>query len=312
MFAQSVEEFVSPIGVLFIEGYDPTSDWLSSETLYQIAASMNPGQVHLFSARELHRNESLLSALVSNNRLTLHTETLAQFLSQGEDSGKIELGITPADVAFGQNVRIAGRTVAVPQNLFQQINATGRLITELAFAPLRPQSRDAKYADFRQFLYQSSDRPAWEGYAKGFAFRRAFQDGLRDIIRKSADSASRKSEPIILHGPTGSGKTVALGQLAFDLQKEGRYTVLFIDRSIRQVRNETVDSFCLWAENQKAPAVIIVCDGMLELRDYRKLDLYLRSRGRKSVLVGSCYQTDANYQNISNGVVNCGNGEGRV
>lgn len=302
VLADAIPDLLTPLGMLCIEGYDPTTDWFTPEALYQALASLNPGRCHLFSAGEAHRNSGLLSTLASEGKLTLHAETLAQFLAESADVGFLQLGQTPAEAEFGHTLRINGRSVAVPDELLRQIQTTARLVTELAFAPLKAQSRDVKYAEFRTFLYQSSHRPEWEGYARGFAFRRAFQAGLVQTIKKETENLSLRSEPVFLHGPTGSGKTVALGQLAFDVQKEGNQPVVFIDRHVRQVRKETIDRFCNWAEDAGAPAVIVIWDGMLDPRQYRELNRYLRSRGRRCLIVGTCYQTDANNQSLVNSI----------
>ena len=302
ILADAIPELITPLGVLCIEGYDPATDWFTPEALYQALCTLNAGQGHLFNAGEQHRTDQYLSALTSEGKLTFHEQTLAQFLADTATAGWLQLGQTPAEAEFGHSIRAGGRTVVVPGQHLRQIQTTARLVTEMAFAPLLPQSRDVRYAEFRHFLYHSSNRPDWEGYARGFAFRRAFQNQLAHTLNKTRENRSLRSEPIILHGPTGSGKTVALGQLAFDVQKEGVHPVIFIDRYVRQVRKESVDEFCNWAENQGAPAVIVIWDGMLDPRQYRELDQYLRSRGRRCVIIGTCYQTDANYQALAKGV----------
>jgi hypothetical protein len=302
VLADALPDLITPIGFLCVDAYDPSSDWFSPEAFFQAFSTLNPRQAHIFSAGEAHHKDPFLRALEAEEKLILHAETLAQFLTEAAESGWLQLGQTPAEAAFGQSLRVAGKSVAVPDQIFRQVQSTGRLITELAFAPLKPQSRDVRYADFRTFLYQSSYRPEWESYARGFAFRRGFQAEFSRVVKRRLESLSLRSEPVILHGPTGSGKTVAMGQLAFDLQKDGQYPAIFIDRSVRQLRKESIDQFCNWAEDQGAPAVVVVWDGMLELRDYRALDQYLRSRGRRCVLIGSCYQTNVNYEGFKKGV----------
>ena len=302
VLASAVPELLTSLGILCIEGYGPSEDWLGSESLYQFIANLGEDQTHLFSATEYQRNDPLLRALADEGKVTFHNETLAQFLLKASDAGWITLGQTPAETEFGKTIRVAGRGIQVPEQYLRLIQTTGRIITEMAFAPLKPQNRDARYTDFRHFLYQSSYHPEWEGYARGFAFKRPFQAQLWQKVRNQVDTPSLRREPVIVHGPTGSGKTVALGQLAFDLQKEGVCPVVFIDRNVRQMRRESVDQFCNWAEDHGAPAVVVIWDGMQEAREYRSFNQFLRSRGRRSVLVGSCYQTDVAGKELPNSV----------
>jgi hypothetical protein len=302
VLANGLPELLTSLGTLCIEGYELSNDWLSNEALYQIIANLDLDQTHLFSANESHRNDTYFRTLADEGKLTFHNETLAQFLSEAADAGWISLGQTLAEADFGKSLRIAGRSIEVPEHHLRQIQTTGRIITELAFAPLKPQSRDARYADFRNFLYQSSYHPDWEGYARGFAFKRPFQAQLFQTVRNQIESPSIRGEPVVVHGPTGSGKTVALGQLAFELQKEGKCPVVFIDRNVRQIRRDLIDQFCIWAEEQGSHAVVIIWDGMQETREYRRFNQFLRSRGRRSVLVGSCYQTDVAGHELPNAV----------
>lgn len=294
VLADALADLISPLGVLFIESYEPSTDWLNSELFYQFCSKLSLDQAHLFSAGEDHWNNTFLKELVRAGKLTFHQQSLAQFLAEAAELGWIDLGQMPAETTFGQSIRIAEHVVTIPEQIFQRIHTTARLVTELAFAPLPKQSRDVRYSEFRNFLYQSSYRPEWEGYARGFAFRRTFQEELWQTARSRIENVPRRREPVVLHGPTGSGKTVALGQLAFDLQKEGKFPVVLIDRNVRQIKKEAIDQFCNWAEDQGATAVAVIWDGMMEPKEYRALDQYLRSRGRKCVVIGSCYQTDAN------------------
>ena len=47
---------------------------------------------------------------------------------------------------------------------------------------------------------------------------------------------------------------------------------------------------------------MVIWDGMQEAREYRSFNQFLRSRGRRSVLVGSCYQTDVAGKELPNSV----------
>ena len=215
VLASAVPELLTSLGILCIEGYGPSEDWLGSESLYQFIANLGEDQTHLFSATEYQRNDPLLRALADEGKVTFHNETLAQFLLKASNAGWITLGQTPAETEFGKTIRVAGRGIQVPEQYLRLIQTTGRIITEMAFAPLKPQNRDARYTDFRHFLYQSSYHPEWEGYARGFAFKRPFQAQLWQKVQNQVDTPSLRREPVIVHGPTGSGKTVATRSARF-------------------------------------------------------------------------------------------------
>jgi hypothetical protein len=301
--AASIPALLTPLGVLCVDGYDPASDWFDKDQFYQAAAGLGSGQIHWFSAPEAAIDDYVVRALLEGGQLVLHKESLAQALLVLRSDGTISRDEDFDENAWVRRIRIAKRIIAVPEETFRQIHTTGRLITEQAFAPLKKLSREQTYSEFRSFLYESSHSPLWEGYSRGFAFRRDFQKTLEDSVRAQLahPSARRRAEPIILHGATGSGKTVALGQMAFDLQAEGQYPVIFVDRGTR-FRGDTIDRFCQWAEDAEAGAVVIVWDGMMSPREYLDIHSFFTSRGRKFVLVGSAYQTDVNFQQPKNSV----------
>ena len=58
-----------------------------------------------------------------------------------------------------------------------------------------------------------------------------------------------QNDPIILHGQTGTGKTVALGSIAYRVRDEGKYPVLFIERKSQRLSNNDLEAFCKWAED---------------------------------------------------------------
>ena len=53
--------------------------------------------------------------------------------------------------------------------------------------------------------------------------------------------------------------------------------------------NSDIDECCRWLEDHGASATLIVWDGMVQQSDYRELQGYLASRGRKAAVVGSSY-----------------------
>ena len=124
------------------------------------------------------------------------------------------------------------------------------------------------------------------------AFARHFEQLLYREVKSQLELVSTKDlqrEPIILHGQTGTGKTIALGKLAYRVRKERRYPVLFIERKTRRPQNADIDTFCKWAEDEGAQSCLVIWDGMEEVEQYYNLLQYLVGRGRKVVVVGSHY-----------------------
>lgn len=132
---------------------------------------------------------------------------------------------------------------------------------------------------------------------------------------KDADSKERKEKPIMLCGQAGSGKTNALGALAYRIFKEQTYPVIYIpDPDIQQigsVRQNTVGELETRPSNEFSyleqlirqiesrtrfpePTLIIwdtSCRMKSELNKANKLLQYLRSAGRQVQIVCTSYIT---------------------
>lgn len=290
LMANRIPDLITPIGTLAIEGYSSQDDWFSPRELFPVINSLEKGQTHLFSASKDIEKDDRLSFLIKQGKIIIHTESLAECLVQATETGMIKMGERYDDVDFAHQVRIENKKNSIPPHLWHEISSTAHILIESTYLPLPIQSNDKQYADFRQFLFKSAYSPQWEGYARGFAFTREFEGSLRNIIDQRLRSAKSRSIITLLHGQTGTGKTVALGHLAYDIQKQGKYPVVFIERSTGRIKREAIDRYCEWAEEKGAVVTLLIWDGMQQPADYYDMLSYLQSRGRKVCLIGSCYR----------------------
>jgi len=223
----------------------------------------------------------------------LYSESLATFLVKGEEAGFLRLGKRPDEEEHGRHIQLGEKILAVPSHIWNQVSMSAMILDDAILIAPTPLSEEKRYYEFRDFLAESSIKPVWSGYERGFAFHRDFETKLNEVTHKRLKSSELQKEgPIILHGQTGTGKTVALGALAYEIRKEKKHPVLFIERRPRLPINSDIDHFCKWAENLGAPSTLIVWDGMLDPAHYSDLLRYLTGRGRKVVVVGSCYKRD--------------------
>lgn len=291
--AGRLPEIITPFGVLVVEGYAGDRDWFSPrEDLFPILDKFNPSQVHIFSVTEELKKNPYIVHLVNGDKLTLHSESLAAYLSRGEEAGFLQLGIRPEEEEHGRRIQLGEKILTVPSNIWNQVSTTAIILDDSILIASPPLSEEKRYYEFRDFLAESSTRPVWSGYDRGFAFHREFETKLDELVHERLKSNELQKEPVILHGQTGTGKTVALGALAYKIRKERKYPVLFIERKNQLPTNSDLDSFCKWAEDNGASSTLIVWDGMFEHNQYYDVLRYLVGRGRKVVLVGSCYRLD--------------------
>lgn len=295
--AHRLPEAITPFGTLIIEGYANDEDWFTPKDLFPIVDSLNIGQTHLFSATKEIKEHPLIKHLVEAGKLVLYDSTLASFILKGEEVGLLKTGAKPIEQDYSHRLQLEGTSLVVPLNLWNLVSRSASILDESSILEPPHISADKKYQEFRNFLAESSLRPIWSGYARGFAFDRDFETRLRSIANEKLKSRTLQSDPIVLHGQTGTGKTVALGHLSYIVKKEGNHPVLFIERKSHPPSSSDIDAFCKWAEDSGFQSTLVVWDGMLDnesLEQYTDLLKYLVGRGRKVVLVGSSYKLDSN------------------
>lgn len=288
--ARRIPDLVTPMGVLAIDGYG-LRDWFQSSSLAPILSDLNPGQAHLFSSpTELEDPD--LAELVRLGILVAHHESLAEVISSGAALGSIRLG--PLGAGGSSNtVELVGDVHTVPTDLWNRVRATATILDDSVLAQPRPLSPEARYREFRAFLGSGAGVPDWTNYVRGFAYPRHFESDLKGVVTRALGTTGLQEHPVLLHGPTGSGKTVALAALALRVRQQRRFPVIYVERRAQPPSFGDIDSFCEWAERAGAAATLVCWDGMLPESEYREALRYLASRGRNVVIVGTTYKVDA-------------------
>jgi len=287
--ARRMPDVVGPIGTLAIEAYE-VDDWFSVEDLVGMVAQLQPGQCHLFSASDALLAVPEIGELVDHGLLVVHRRGLASVLADGERAGIIKLGVPAEDGDLQRLVSFGSRTRSVPRDLWITLSSSAHLLDESVLGESRPLSTDARYAEFRRFLGAAEGHPDWEGIARGFAFPRDFETELGNRVAEFVQHRDLPERPIVVHGATGTGKTTALGSLAYRLAQLREYPVLFVNQGAGQSTREVIDRFCQWAEDEGASTSVVIWDGMNEMDDYDETARFFAGRGRRVVLVGSTYR----------------------
>ncbi len=281
-------DILTPWGTFFIEGHSGSDDWFSLSDLLPIIDLLNEHQTHIFSITEEFASNPLVKMLIDNNKIQLHQNSLANFLIEANGNGYINLGESPENIGSGRRIYIEKKPVSLPKDNLQNISRSANILDETTLKPPPPMSEEATYREFLRFL-SAVGKPRWSDFARGFAFKREYQEKLEKVVKRCLESKRLGDEQIILHGQSGSGKTVSLEQLAFDICKEKKYPVLFIERSVQRPNPSELREFCKWADESGATSCLIIWDGMLAPKEYNDLLRYLTGRGRPVVLVGSSY-----------------------
>lgn len=280
-----VSDGLTPRGLLVVEGWG-LDDWLTPASLFAQICDAVPGQVHIFSATDEILADDHIREAIDLGVLSTHRESFASVLVEARSMGRLTQE-RPVN-AHGHALRVGDRLLPIDRSRWQRILPHARPVDVDLLSDPPAESVDLRYQKFRQFLGTSDGSPAWWAHARRLPFQRLFEPALSDLVEQTIGSRDQRG-PLLVAGQSGTGKSVALARLAFQTARVGRRVVLHIPRRTTRPEYEALDDFCLWAEEQSGESTLIVWDGMLEPQDYQRLFDYLRSRGRRIVVVGSCY-----------------------
>jgi hypothetical protein len=282
-------EIVTPFGSVLIEGYDPTRDWLTPKNLYPVLNSLGQGQIFYFSRRATDENDRYLKKLRDDGKLVFIKEDLGTFLRRGVEQESITLGDLAIKLPAGRQITIDSKPNVIPKDLWLNLAGTAIILDDNAFIPAKPLSADREYLEYRHFLADPIRPNDWSAYERGFVFERDFYRQLKGECERRLKQTRLQLTPILLHGESGTGKSVALANLGYRLGSQGEAPVLFIERTISSVDWRPIDRFLNWAEDCGATCSLILWDGMRSENDYFDLLGKLSDRGRKVILVGTSY-----------------------
>lgn len=289
---QRIPEALTPFGTLLIEAYNPSTDWLTAEKIFPVLMALEDGQAYLFSTDvDDIRNPFLLRA-ISRNKLFVIKDSLAAVLMRGIESGLIPSTQGPG---FPSNCRALYREqheVLIPQEISNAVSRFATILDSTIPAQPKSQSPEKRYSSFREFLAESGTDPIWAAYPDKLHFERDCEEQVLKKVKSQLSSHAFKTNPVILHGQTGVGKTIALASIAYKIHRENNHPVVFIARRSQRFSHSDLDGFCNWSEDNGFPSTLIVWDGMQDISNYEALHRYLLGRGRKFVLLASAYKAD--------------------
>ncbi len=119
---------------------------------------------------------------------------------------------------------------------------------------------------------------------------------VREVRDRLADT-DLKPDPLIVHGQSGVGKSIALADLALKMKQEG-WPVIYFGRAHTRIDRQRIDAACQGLERLQNISALIVVNGLLDPQDYAAIADYLAARGRKAVVLGSSYRPASQAINI--------------
>ncbi|BBI33966.1 hypothetical protein [Cohnella abietis] len=324
---ETLPDLLETYGRIIINGLDPITDKMFIQQLYmQLAKIKRKKFIYFFGIFEPVGNP-YIARLEQNGAAVLvpeSVEDILQELEYDEDFSEIiDFEEETGRFAFYSK----GATVHMDTELDNQLLLNTEPFAQLLGiqtveqTDLFPPEQTAQY--FQAFLQTSTiGMPKWYGYRENNSFhlKRYFEDALYDkavLALKSAGDKKRSEKPIMLCGQACSGKSNALGALAYRIFKDGNYSVIYISNSdvlfteesektsegiTVKKRSETFEQLDALLKQMDTkvfnpnPTLIIwdtSCRVRSELNKARDLLNLLRSRGRRVQIVCTAYQRSA-------------------
>ena len=279
------------LGLVVVDGFVPGRDWLKIEEILGAIGQSAPEQVLWFGGRpQLGAEDSAdFDAAVASSHIVVEHARLGTVVSELRTIGRLTDFMPPESQESGiVSFKSGGRIETTPEERLR-VEAVASIVDDTWTVFLSPLGPDAEYDTFRRFHGDlGGGRLLVEGVRRDFAIKRDFENHLLHTVNKALADHASIDAPIIVHGQSGTGKSVALARVVARVRKSKTAAVLYAIGRVPQP--EQISNFCEDAEKAGTEATLIVCDANRDVDPYRDLLMSLRSRGRRVVVLGSRYR----------------------
>ena len=278
------------LGLVLVDGVVDRRDWLRIDDFLGAIANAGRQQIIWFKGRTAPvPSDAGFAAAVNAGLILVADERLSTAIAQLRAEPRLADLLAPESEEAGKVTFKDGRSLETSPEDRLYIEAAASIVDDAWTAPLVALGRDAEYAAFRQFHGEPGNvRSLVEGVRRGFAIKRDYEDTLADLVFAAIDDHASLDAPIILHGQSATGKSIALARTVARVRDAKTAAVLYSNNRVPQPSE--IAEFCHGAEKAGAKATLIVCDTNQDVRPYRDLLHGLRSRGHRIVVLGSRYR----------------------
>lgn len=288
-------ESATSLGLIVVDGYVPERDWLALDQFFGLTGAADSVTILWFGASPSFPPEAY-SSLIERGSLVLEERRLAGVVAALDGQDVLEPVRTsvlegPGVITLEPPTLDKPETVlAVSPSLRLRVEASAAIVDDTWTEPAAQLGGEAAAEAFRRFHGDlGGPRALIDGIARGFAIKRDFETELRKKVDAAIGVNGDVSRVILLHGQSGTGKTIALCRLGYDLRREAPVAVLFARGRVPPPID--IDDFCAAAEQAGATATVLLCDANQSFERYADLSNSLRSRGRRVLIVGTSYRS---------------------
>ena len=280
----------TPLGLVVVDGVSDRRDWLRVDDLLGSISNAGHHQIIWFKGRTspLPEDDDFVAA-VDAGRILVVEERLSTTIAHLRVVPQVADLLVPTPEEAGTVTFKDGGSLEVSPEQRLYVEAVASIVDDAWSAPLAALGVDAAYAAFRQFHgYSGNRRSLVEGVRRGFAIKRDYEDDLIARVLGAIRDHASVDAPIILHGQSATGKSIALARVVAEVREVKDAAVLYSSNRVPQAAE--IADYCHRAERAGAKATLIVCDTNQDDRPYVDLLSGLRSRGHRVVVLGSRYR----------------------
>ena len=287
-----IAETATARGLVVIAGYNPNEDWMSIDSLLAPLSDQASPKVLWFSYPD-KPDSPLADEMIQQGSLIATEMTLASAINQLEIRGVLDIVGSSAPNEPGMVSIGKGSVLDITPALRLRVEASAAIVDDEWTEELEPLGEPELDDAFRRFHSTlGNSRLLIEGVARGFAVEREFEQTLWKTVENKLRRLGQadSDDVVILHGQSGTGKSIALARLTRKIRRQLRLPVVVATNRIPN--HSDIEAFCLEAEHLGAEATVLICDSNQAPQRYDDLASALRSRGRQMLIVGTCYRME--------------------
>ena len=231
--------------------------------------------------------------MIQQGALITTTATLASAIGQLELRGVLDVAGSAAPDEPGMVSMAGGEVLDITPALRLRVEASAAIVDDAWTEEPEPLAESELDQAFRRFHSTPGNfRLLVEGVSRGFAVEREFERSLWRAVSKKLEvlGPADADDVVVLHGQSGTGKSIALARLTRRIRRELRLPVVVATNRIPN--HADIEAFCLESERLNAAATVLICDCSQPPQRYEDLASALRSRGRRLLIVGTCYRME--------------------
>ena len=299
-----IAETATVRGLVVIAGYDPDTDWLPIESLLAPLSISSASPTVLWFSCPGDLDSALAEEMIRQGSLIPITTTLSSTVNQLELSGELDITGSAAPDEPGL-VSISGESALdLTPALRLRVEASSAIVDDGWTEDPEPLDEFELGEAFRRFHGTPGNfRLLLEGISRGFAIEREFEQNLWKKVKSKLKRLGRPDfdDVVVLHGQSGTGKSVALARLTWKIRRELQLPVVVATNRIPNYAD--IEAFCVESEHLNAEATVLICDTGHVPQRYVELASALRSRGRRLFVIGTCYRMMTHTRDASDRLV---------